>query len=92
MKFNFAQYSKESYESSLNSLRQKYEGELKRAEYELKRQKEFIDAKNMEINEIYRRNDELTNLLNELKGKGDQHYILERQVADYENKFVVFGQ
>lgn len=81
MKFNFAQYSKESYESSLNSLRQKYEGEIKRYEYELKRQKEFIDAKNMEINEIYRRNEEMTNIINQLKGKGDQHYDLERQIA-----------
>jgi len=81
LKFNFAQYSKESYESSLNSLRQKYEGEIKRYEYELKRQKEFIDAKNMEINEIYRRNEEMTNIINQLKGKGDQHYDLERQIA-----------
>jgi hypothetical protein len=49
LKLSFAQHSKESYEGNLNALRQKYEAEIKRYEYDLKRQKEAIEAKNVEI-------------------------------------------
>lgn len=52
LKLNFSQFSKESYESSLNALRVQGEAEVKRLEFELKRLKELNEAKNGEIGEL----------------------------------------
>lgn len=92
LKLNYAQFSRESYESSLSSLRLQLDGEIKRLEFELKRQREVVDAKNQEISELYRRNEIFSQELAEYRNRGDSHYILERQIVEYENKFVVFGQ
>jgi chromosome segregation ATPase len=92
LKLNYAQFSRESYESSLNSVRLQLDGEIKRLEFELKRQREVVEAKNQEISELYRRNEVFSQELDEYRNRGDSHFILERQIVDYENKFVVFGQ
>jgi len=49
LKLNFAQSSKESYESALSSFRLQSEAELKRLEFEVKRMRELNEAKNVEI-------------------------------------------
>ena len=55
---------------------------------EAKRLKELNEAKNAEINDLMRQRDELTRKLSASESNTD----FQRQVYDYENKFVMLGQ
>ena len=69
-------------------MRIQYEGELRKYDLEVKRLKELNDAKNAEINDLMKQREELSRRLSNAESNSD----LQKQIYDYESKFVMLGQ
>lgn len=92
LKISYSQLSKETVESNLLTLRNQYQSEVRKYELEIKSLKDKVDDKNKEIVDFNNKYQTLYAEMGNLQGGNEQIYQLQHQIAEYENRFVIFGQ
>lgn len=92
LKLSYSQFSKETVESNLITLRNQFQTESRKYELEIKSLRDKVDDKNKEIIDLNRKYDTLYSEAKDLKSGNENVYGLQRQIAEYENRFVIFGQ
>ena len=92
LKMSYLQMSKNTVESQMITLRNQYQTESRKYEMEIKILRDKVDDKNKESIDLNNKYDALYNEANDLRSGSENSFVLKRQVAEYENRFVIFGQ
>ena len=91
LKFTLTSQTNANSEKEKRELAQKYENEVSRMEYEIRRLKEINETKNDEIEGLQRELKRVNGYLEEEKAKQEHYQTLQNNLKEYEQRFGIFS-
>lgn len=91
LKFTLTSQTNANSEKEKRELAQKYENEISRMEYEIRRLKEINETKNDEIETLQRELKRVNGYLEEEKAKQEHYQTLQNNLKEYEQRFGIFS-